>query len=105
MEFREEKEFTEAVTRILDETAYFQLQDLLVANPKAGDLIIGGKGLRKIRVASTGRGKRGGSRVIYYFYDMPQVILLLNIYEKNKKENLSSSEMKQLLKKIWEWKN
>ncbi|GAC11672.1 hypothetical protein GCHA_3742 [Paraglaciecola chathamensis S18K6] len=43
-----------------------------MSDPKQGDVIQGTGGLRKLRVASKGKGKRGGSRVIYYFFDQKQ---------------------------------
>ena len=63
--FSESPTFTKAVQQILREEDYFELQDQLIDAPDAGDIIPGSKGLRKIRVASGGKGKRGGSRVIY----------------------------------------
>ncbi len=44
-----------------------ELQNMLLENPKAGDIISGSRGLRKLRVPLPGRGKRGGARVIYYY--------------------------------------
>ncbi len=55
----------------------------------AGDLIPGSKGLRKIRIASGGKGKRGGSRVIYDWYVTPEKIQFCRICEKSSQANLS----------------
>ncbi|KAE9534247.1 type II toxin-antitoxin system RelE/ParE family toxin [Ursidibacter arcticus] len=65
-------------------------------NPLLGDVIPQGKGLRKIRWQSSGRGKRGGARVIYFNVLHSGFILMLDIYTKNDKENLSNNELKQL---------
>lgn len=59
------------------------LQLRLMMNPEEGKVIPGGKGLRKIRIGSSGRGKRGGARVIYLVYQLRQLIVLHNVYAKN----------------------
>ena len=59
-------------------------QSDLMSNPKQGDVIQGTGGLRKVRVASKAKGKRSGSRVIYYFFDEKQRFYLLTIYGKMK---------------------
>ena len=53
--------------------------DLIAYDPTCGDLIAGTGGLRKVRVGRGGSGKRGGARVIYYFYnvDFPLVLMAL----------------------------
>jgi hypothetical protein len=71
------------------------LQKELLANPNKGDLIPGSGGLRKIRLAQKGGGKRGGFRVIYY-RSTPEVIFLLLAYQKNQKDNLTKTELKIL---------
>lgn len=76
---------------ILREQDYFELQDLLMDRPDAGDVIPGSRGLREIRVASGGKGKRGGSRVIYYWYVDPD-----HIYEKATQADLSKTESQQI---------
>ncbi len=77
---------------------YAELQMALVANPQAGNLIPGGGGLRKIRWKMKGRGKRGGARIIYYFAVKNDLILLLDIYAKNEKSDLTKDELKMLVK-------
>lgn len=64
--FFETSVFTRRVTELLSDYEYAELQRTLVANPNAGDVIPGSGGLRKIRWAAQGRGKRGGVRIIYY---------------------------------------
>ena len=65
MVIKETSVFTRQVQRLLDQESYRLLQLRLVAEPNAGKLIRGTGGLRKIRWEATGRGKRGGVRVIY----------------------------------------
>jgi len=84
------------------------LIDLVAYEPTCGDLIPGTGGLRKLRVGRSGQGKRGGARVIYYFHDDAVPILLLAIYAKNDKSDLSAMEKREfaaLVKEIVaQWK-
>jgi hypothetical protein len=68
--------------------------DLVAYDPTRGDLIPGTGGLRKLRIAVGGSGKRGGARVIYYFYSEDFPVLLLALYAKNEKSDLSAREKK-----------
>ena len=77
MIFLETSIFTQLVTEAMDDDSYQKLQVHLVEHPDAGDLIQHSGGLRKIRWAGSGRGKRGGSRVIYY-WDLGDRILIKN---------------------------
>ena len=83
---------------------YAAFQQALAADPEQGDVIEGTGGLRKVRVASSGRGKRGGSRVIYYHFTSRSHIALLLIYPKNVKDDLSSEERKALKQLIEQWR-
>ena len=76
--------------------SYRLLQLRLVADPKAGDLIRGTGGLRKIRWQGSGRGKRGGVRVIYYWAGSDDVVLMLLMYGKNERDDLSAEQAKIL---------
>ena len=62
----ETKVFTRQIGTLLTDEEYAALQTTLILNPASGSLIIGSGGLRKIRWRAEGRGKRGGTRVIYY---------------------------------------
>ncbi len=69
-------------------------------NPEAGEIIPETGGVRKIRLALAGRGKRGGARVIYYFHNEHIPLFLLAAYGKNEKANLTKAErnaMKRLV--------
>lgn len=68
------------------------LIDYLATNPLAGDEIPEAGGVRKIRFAFGGRGKRGGARVIYYHYSENAPIYALLVYGKNQKTDLSPDE-------------
>ena len=71
------------------------LQMELMQDPQKGDLIVGSGGLRKIRVATVGKGKSGGSRVIYYI-STPDSVFLLIAYAKSRKDTLTKNEIKIL---------
>ena len=62
-------------------------------DPEIGDVIPNGDGLRKIRMALPGRGKRGGSRVVY-FQVVDECIFLIALYAKNVKSDLSADDLK-----------
>lgn len=70
--------------------------DLIAYDPTCGDLIAGTGGLRKVRIGRGGIGKRGGARVIYYFYSANFPVLLLGLYAKNEKADLSEREKRKL---------
>jgi hypothetical protein len=69
--------------------------DLVAYEPTCGDVIRGTGGLRKFRIGRGGSGKRGGARVVYYFHDADFPVLLLAIYAKNEKGDLSAAEKKE----------
>ena len=69
--------------------------DLLAYEPTCGDLIPGTGGLRKVRVGRGGSGKRGGARVIYYFYNADFPVLIMALYAKNEKADVSAQEKKK----------
>lgn len=96
MVFTESAAFSRKVYGILSEDELIALEYRLLLSPDAGDLIPGAGGLRKIRVATRGRGKRGGSRVIYYWYVDPEKIQFCRIYEKSSQENLSKAELSNI---------
>lgn len=69
--------------------------DLIAYEPTCGDIIPGTGGLRKVRVGRGGSGKRGGARVIYYFYSAEFPVLLMALYAKNEKADLNAREKKE----------
>jgi hypothetical protein len=68
----------------------------LAAHPKAGDLIEGAGGVRKLRWARTGMGKSGGVRVIYYVHSEAMPLYLLTLFAKNERANLTKAERNDL---------
>lgn len=68
--------------------------------PDAGKIIPGSGGLRKLRWSAGKRGKRGGSRVIYYWFVSKDTILLLFAYPKSKQDDLTTAQLSELKKVI-----
>jgi len=94
--FPETSVFTRQISELLADEELNALQWALMADPEKGDLIRGSGGLRKLRWAGSGRGKRGGLRVIYYWHVPGNTILLLLIYPKNEQDNLTATQLKFL---------
>ena len=86
----------------LHDEDYRSLQMALTLRPEQGALIPGSGGLRKIRWAPRGRGKRGGLRVIYYWDSAEDVIYLVYLYAKNELANLRPNQLKLLRRTIEE---
>ncbi len=100
MEFIEASAFTRYVYDYLSEDEYLGLQGFLAEYPDAGKVVPGSGGLRKIRWAVAGKGKRGGARIIYYFKRKKDEIWLLTIYRKNEEENIPAHILRQIAKEI-----
>jgi hypothetical protein len=98
--FFETPVFTRRVTTLLSDDEYAELQRVLVDNPNAGDVIPGSGGLRKMRWAVQGRGKRGGARVIYYHLISRDQFYMLLIYGKNEQDDLSAEQLRMLKKAV-----
>jgi mRNA-degrading endonuclease RelE of RelBE toxin-antitoxin system len=87
--FVETPTFTKRVLQLMDDERYAALQLFLAKRPAAGDLIRGSGGIRKVRWSGSGRGKRGGLRVIYYWWVAKDRISMLLVYRKNEQDDLS----------------
>ncbi len=85
---------------LLGNEGFEAMLELLARRPKAGKLIQGTGGLRKIRIARPGQGKSGSTRVIYYYHNAQKPILLLLIYAKARQENLTSGQKARLKKYV-----
>ena len=88
--------FTRQVLLLLSDEEYRLLQSVLANRPDAGVVIPSSGGLRKMRWGMTGRGKRGGVRVIYYWAVKQERILMLLIYPKNVKDDMTQEQLKIL---------
>jgi hypothetical protein len=102
MEFIEAPAFTHYVADYLDGDEYRELQSELARNPEAGDLMPGTGGFRKMRWGDPRRGKerRGGLRIIYYYFLSDQQVWLMTLYGKNEAADRTPKEKKTLKNEI-----
>jgi mRNA-degrading endonuclease RelE of RelBE toxin-antitoxin system len=88
--------FTKRIKILLNDEEYRNLQNDLIMNPEKGKIIKGSGGLRKLRWRLPGKGKSGGIRIIYYWINSSQIILMLLVYQKSELDSLSPSQIKVL---------
>lgn len=88
--------FQKESQKILGESEVDKLKNFLSLNPQSGDIIPGLRGVRKIRWKVHQKGKSGGARIIYFFYNTNMPVFLLDIYGKSKKSDVSPKEKKML---------
>jgi hypothetical protein len=100
MEFIESTLFTRLVYTYLNDDEYLGLQSYLLQFPESGKIVPGSGGVRKLRWAISGTGKRGGVRVIYYFKKQDDEIWLLTIYTKSETENIPAHILRKIAEEI-----
>ncbi|MDF1482671.1 MULTISPECIES: type II toxin-antitoxin system RelE/ParE family toxin [Extensimonas] len=88
--------FVRCASELFSDEDMRELQLILLENPAAGDMIPGGRGLRKLRVPLPGRGKRGGARVIYYHWVSHERCYMVYAYAKNVMADLSKDQLRRL---------
>ena len=96
MRFVETPVFTAALQRHLVDDEYRRLQVALTSRPAQGPVIRGSGGLRKVRWAKAGGGKRGGLRIIYYWLPTDQVFYMLYVFSKNEQGDLTPNQIRTL---------
>lgn len=96
----ETPEYLRRAERLLTAGARTEIVNMLAARPKAGELMQGTGGVRKLRWARGGRGKSGGVRVIYCYHSEAMPLYLLTVFAKNEKANLTASERGALAKLV-----
>lgn len=89
-------EFLSKTRKLIDEETKTALIGYLAYNPTAGDLIPGTGGVRKLRWALEGRGKRGGARIIYFYYNETLPLFALSAYAKNDQADLTQQDRNDL---------
>ena len=102
MRFVETPIFTRRLGDHLDDEAYRALQIALLLRPEQGPVIPRSGGLRKVRWAAAGRGKRGGVRVIYYWAPAEAVLYMLYLYAKNEQGDLTTAQVRVLARLVRE---
>ena len=104
-------EFIRNADKLLTESERLDIIRYLAERPKAGNLMEGTGGVRKLRWGRGGQGKSGGARVVYYFHDQAMPLYLLTVFGKGDQANLSKAERNQLadlvtlLVQIWKRKS
>jgi mRNA-degrading endonuclease RelE of RelBE toxin-antitoxin system len=96
MRFVETPVFTTALQRHLDDEQYRRLQIALMLRPEQGPVMRGSGGLRKVRWAKTGSGRRGGLRVIYYWAPAETAFYMLYAYAKAEQGDLTAAQTRML---------
>lgn len=97
--------YLRAVEELWDIDTQTEFKNFIGVNFLQGDIIPDTGGLRKIRWKGSSKGKRGGTRVIYYFYDENHPIYLLFAYSKNAQTDLTEHEKKLLQQLVLQLKN
>lgn len=100
MQIVETTVFTRLISDLMDDESYRLLQIELITDPEKGSIIPGSGGLRKIRWKPEGRGKRGGIRIIYYWAASRGKIVMLYIFPKNERDDLSKEQLKVLRHRV-----
>ena len=96
MRFIETPIFTKELRALLKDDDYRALQTALLFRPEQGAIIPGSGGLRKLRRGGLGKGKRGGTRIIYYWDPKTEVVYMLFIYSKAYQGDLTRAQVKLL---------
>jgi len=92
--------FTRRIQAILSDDEYRLLQIQLINKPDSGKVTRGSGGLRKFRWSAGGHGKRGGIRIIYYWFESQETLLLLFVYSKREQDDLTPEQLRQLKKVV-----
>lgn len=102
MLFVETPIFTAQITALVDDPSYSALQARLSLRPTQGVVVPGAGGVRKLRWAAPGRGKRGGIRVLYYWQATGGTVFMLAAFSKNRASDLSRAQIAALAKLVKE---
>lgn len=94
--FIETAVFARARQHYLDDEELSELQQFPIRHPDAGAVVPGSGGVRKLRWALLGRGKRGGARVLYFWASARGQIWLLVMYGKNVQEDIAPETLRRL---------
>lgn len=88
--------FERMCRELLDDEAMRQVEERLLVDPLAGDLVAATGGVRKLRVSLPGRGRRGGARLVYLYVELRSRIYFLLVYAKNERVALTPDDKKML---------
>jgi hypothetical protein len=96
----ETKSFSARAEKCMSHREVFEAIEMIAKNPRIGNIIEGTGGLRKVRFGTGGKGKRGGVRISYYYFNNATPVFLLTVFSKNEKDNLTRKERNQLAKSV-----
>jgi mRNA-degrading endonuclease RelE of RelBE toxin-antitoxin system len=94
--------FTQELKGLLSDEEYRSIQLALLFRPEQGALIPRSGGLRKMRWRSSGKGKRGGVRLVYYWDKPNKTLYMLFVYPKSEMEDLTANQLRILSKLVRE---
>jgi hypothetical protein len=94
--FVETETFSRLLRDVVSDDDYAEFQRDLSQHPDKGDLLQGGGGVRKVRLAARGKGKSGGARVLYLYLRQRERIYLLYLFTKGDADNLSAQGKKAM---------
>lgn len=95
--FIESSIFERILPVYMEDDEYSDLQQFLMQNPEAGEVVPGSGGVRKVRWHRPGMGKRSGLRIIYFVRYRPKEFWMPTAYAKTKRENVPAHILKRLL--------
>jgi mRNA-degrading endonuclease RelE of RelBE toxin-antitoxin system len=90
--------YEKRIARLLPPEGRTEMENAVAADPERHPVVPGTKGVRKARWSRPGMGKSGGVRLIYYFWMGPNAVVLITVYAKNEKENLTDADKKEIRK-------
>ena len=90
--------FVRQANDVWDAAEREEFVDFIARNPEAGDVIPETGGVRKLRWRRAGTGKRGGVRVVYFYYDPDSPLYLLLVYAKAEREDITPEEKRTVRK-------
>jgi len=93
-------EYIRRAEKLMSASERLDIINYLAAHPKAGDLMEGTGGIRKLRWGRGAQGKSGGVRVIYYVHSEEMPLYLLTLFAKNERANISKAERHELAKLV-----
>ena len=105
MEIFTTRTYERAIAKLALESERREMEAAIAVSPISAPVIPGTGGIRKLRWAGSGRGKRGGIRTIYFYHAGPEAIYLLTAYAKAAQEDLSSADKKAWSKLVAAIKN
>ena len=92
--------YERAIRKLLPEDARREMEAAIVAAPEAAPVIRGTGGIRKLRWAGSGRGKRGGIRAIYFWRASAEAIYMLTAYAKADRDDLTAADRRALVRLV-----